>query len=148
MTWRQSAVPRAKPNEHRVVEARGGGVGADDELGVEGALGEQRRDAQHRAAVGLAQPAEADQADADALARARRPGAGAADVAAALVTIRRLVEHAAELVLERVELGAAGHLLDELVAADLALAPVAHQPPAVEDHEAVADRDTRGAGCG
>ena len=52
-----------------VVDARGQGVAADHELGVELALGEQRRDAQHRAAVRLAQPAEADHADADAPAR-------------------------------------------------------------------------------
>src|SRR3954454_1187309 len=54
--------------------------------------------------------------------------------------LRRSSQLALQLMLERVELGAAGHLLDELVARDLALAPVAHQPLAIEDHEAIADR--------
>src|SRR3712207_8406512 len=40
---------------------------------------------------------------------------------------------------ELVELGATGHGLHELVARDLAARPVAHQAPAVEHHEAVAD---------
>ena len=40
-------------------------VAADDELGVEGALREQRRDAGRRAGMGLAHPAEADHADAE-----------------------------------------------------------------------------------
>ena len=40
-------------------------VCADHELGLEFAVGEQGRDPQQRAAVGLAEPAEADQADAD-----------------------------------------------------------------------------------
>ena len=61
---------------HRLVEPRGHRVGADHELRIEPAVGEQRRDPQQRAAVGLAQPAEADHADADAAAGGARGGAG------------------------------------------------------------------------
>ena len=61
---------------HRVLGARRHGVGADHQPGVELAVLEQRRDAQHRTAVGLAQPAEADHRDAElaAGASARRDG--------------------------------------------------------------------------
>src|SRR3954469_21619120 len=74
--------------------------------------------------------------------RARPAEAGAPAVSVALISrLRRSCRQLAlQLVLERVELRAARHLLDELVARDLALAPVAPPPPAIEDHEAIADR--------
>ena len=53
-----------------------------------------------------------------------------------------------DLVLELLELGAAGHQTGELGARDLVLGEVAEAVPAVEQQEAVADRDTRGSGCG
>ena len=107
ITARQSAVAARRSRRSCTASSRRSGtrVAADDELGVEVALGEQRRDAQQRAAVGLAEPAEADHADADALP--------ASCVAAVLAHPFEL----AQLVLERVELGAARHLLDQLVAA-------------------------------
>ena len=48
---------------HRVLGARGHGVGADHQPEIELAVLEQRRDAQHRPAVGLAEPAETDHRD-------------------------------------------------------------------------------------
>ena len=49
-----------------VYQGCGRGLGADHELGVECPIREQRRDPQHRPAVGLAEPAEPDDRDADA----------------------------------------------------------------------------------
>src|SRR5262249_8565215 len=45
-----------------------------------------------------------------------------------------------ELVCELLQLGAAGHHPQEVLAADLALRRAVHQPSAVEDGEAIADR--------
>ena len=76
---------------------------------------EERGDPQHRAAVGLPEPAEADHADADAPARPRRPGARDG-----LPRRRSSAAYSSaplELVGQRIELGAAGHHAYQLVAA-------------------------------
>jgi hypothetical protein len=65
--------PRVPEGADGLAQALGDGVAADHELGLERPLGEQGADALQRAAVGLAEPSEADQADADAPAR---PGLG------------------------------------------------------------------------
>ncbi len=72
----------------RLLAALGQRVAADHELGVERPLGKQRRDAQQRAAVGLAQPAEADDPDAD-------PPPGAARRRGGADRLRRGPHHAA-----------------------------------------------------
>src|SRR5919107_925938 len=53
---------------------------------------------------------------------------------------RLLFQLLPELVRQLVELGATGHHLDELVAADLTALPCALELAAVEDHEVIADR--------
>ena len=105
--------PRANPNERdRLARGARARVSPQTTSSVSNvALGEQRRDAQQRAAVGLAEPAEADHPDADAPAR-RAASAARRRLGVALIGRRTR----AQLVLERVELGAAGHLLDQLVA--------------------------------
>ena len=54
----------ANPGD-RLLTPLGDVVAADDQGGVEGTLREQRRDAGGRAGVGLAHPAETDDADAE-----------------------------------------------------------------------------------
>ena len=71
----------------RVLDARGHRVAADHQLGVEVALPEQRADALQRAAVGLAEPAEADHADADPAPRTSRRRCGWLAVVVASVSL-------------------------------------------------------------
>ena len=58
-----------------VLDASWGRIGAGHQLGLEHAVGEQRPDPLQGATVGLAEPAEADQADSDAAAGAGPLGA-------------------------------------------------------------------------
>ena len=76
ITARQSALAAAKPNEPSASSRRArDGVGAVREHRVERAVLEVRADALHRARVGVPEPAEADDADADLAAGPRRAGA-------------------------------------------------------------------------
>ena len=145
ITARQSAVAAGEAERARPRRRRAPGTVSPQTTssGSNVALGEQRRDAQQRAAVGLARASRSRSRRrrcAGARGAGRAPARGRARSRVLIAPPARRRARAASSCSSASSSAPPDICLTSSSRADLALAPVAHQPAAVEDHEAVADR--------